>query len=310
MSWGVDVGAGVYIPLKAAYFLACKYDGREFRSTADFNTADARKALVAAGCDVRKRSPAYWESQVDRVVVRVGLPAPSYTTDQHISRREFHAEYGVGRQDGIIVPADVAVILAITGSQGKKHGYHDHWNSDGSLDYYGAGQTGSMTFARGNKAIRDHVLNGRTLYVFEDVRSGRLKCLGQFVCSGHVQRNETNGDGVERNVIVFHLVPVEQIEASARLYFAGDDIDDDGAQESLAELREKAQSRGKPGQKKSVRQSERTSVYERDRQIVKYVMTRADGVCECCSKRAPFKKGKWKTLFESAPHHKSFRWWF
>lgn len=48
-----------------------------------------------------------------------------------------------------------------------------------------------MEFVRGNKAILNHVEDGRNLFLFEYVESGHVRFVGQMVCTGYPRRNGT-----------------------------------------------------------------------------------------------------------------------
>jgi 5-methylcytosine-specific restriction enzyme A len=70
-------------------------------------------------------------------------------------RSSIHDELGGQRQYGISTPHKFNVVLLFTGLSGKEHGYHDGWRDDGVFLYSGEGQTGDMTFTRGNAEILD-----------------------------------------------------------------------------------------------------------------------------------------------------------
>ena len=66
-----------------------------------------------------------------------------------------------------------------------------------------------MDFARGNKAIRDHMTNGKSLHLFED-HGGDLTYEGQLVYDGHDWQDDVpDGSGNPRRAIVFRLVPTD-----------------------------------------------------------------------------------------------------
>lgn len=91
------------------------------------------------------------------------------------SRREdLHAPFGGQTQGGISTPASHPLIFVFTGSSGKQYGYQDGWREDDSLFLYtGEGREGDMRFASGNKAIRDHSINGKDIYLFEALGKSR-----------------------------------------------------------------------------------------------------------------------------------------
>ena len=103
-------------------------------------------------------------------------------------RRDIHAVYGGQQQGGICTPSRHSVIIVFTGSTGEQHGYVDGWTSEGVFRYFGEGQVGDMVFERGNRAIRDHLGNGKDLLLSDppagrgplpgSVRVRRLHCAG------------------------------------------------------------------------------------------------------------------------------------
>lgn len=81
-------------------------------------------------------------------------------------RRDIHEQFRGQRQGGISTPDGLGFIVLFTGESGDQYGYSDGWNDDGVYLYTGEGQIGDMQFVRGNKAVRDHVANGRELLLF------------------------------------------------------------------------------------------------------------------------------------------------
>ncbi len=120
-------------------------------------------------------------------------------------RQELHNEYGGQRQGGISTPANHPLIFLFTGDTGEMHGYNDGWQSDGSFWYYGEGQRGDMEFVRGNRAIVNHSVNKKALYLFESVGSGKVRFLGEFYCECYHENEAPDSDGKIRKAIVFEL---------------------------------------------------------------------------------------------------------
>jgi 5-methylcytosine-specific restriction protein A len=96
--------------------------------------------------------------------------------------RDIHDVYGGQRQGGISTPKTAPLIFLFMGETGDQYGYQDGPRDDGTFAYTGEGQVGDMEFVRGNRAIRDHIKNGRDL---EALRSpGNYRFLGYFACDG------------------------------------------------------------------------------------------------------------------------------
>ena len=120
-------------------------------------------------------------------------------------RRELHATYGGQQQGGISTPVNYPIIFLFAGETGEQYGYADGWSDDDVYLYTGEGQTGDMQFRAGNRAIRDHEDNGKDLHLFQYVRQGFVRYLGQMVCVGYHFRRAPDQSGNLRQVIVFEL---------------------------------------------------------------------------------------------------------
>jgi hypothetical protein len=126
------------------------------------------------------------------------IVAPGYAVDQmkppptmdfevgrvYDRQRDIHARFGGQAQGGISTPTGCPAIFLFTGESGERYGYSDDWGGDDVFLYTGEGQEGDMLFVRGNKAIRDHVSNGKDLLLFRAIRKGQgYRYLGQFICT-------------------------------------------------------------------------------------------------------------------------------
>ena len=112
----------------------------------------------------------------------IGTP---YEVGRTYSRRgDIHGKFGGQQQGGISTPNGLPFIFLFTGEMGEQYGYEDGW-SEGAFMYVGEGQRGDMEFVRGNKAIRDHAINGKELLLFEALkRKGDYRYVGRFDCAG------------------------------------------------------------------------------------------------------------------------------
>ncbi|WP_219811882.1 hypothetical protein, partial [Parasaccharibacter apium] len=87
-------------------------------------------------------------------------------------RNDIHARFGGQQQGGISTPADAPGIFIFTGHGAGHVGYQDAFEADGSFRYTGQGQLGDMRMISGNRAIRDHVQNGKDLLLFQQTKKG------------------------------------------------------------------------------------------------------------------------------------------
>ncbi|MDH6121253.1 hypothetical protein ABH930_000033 [Kitasatospora sp. GAS204A] len=162
-----------------------------------------------------------WEvlaAEAQRVVATRPGSALSVDEDWHlepgeeIRRVELHDRYGGSRQGGISPSVRSKNVLFFTdASTGEQHGYDDLWESDDHFRYTGEGQNGDQVFTKGNKAIRDHLEDGRHLRLFIGSR-GTVRYAGEWILDPSEPHSwgrakSTNG-GPERKVIHFHLIRV------------------------------------------------------------------------------------------------------
>lgn len=218
-------------------------------------------------------------------------------------RADLHGRFGGQRQGGISTPSQHPLILLFTGESGEEFGYSDGWDTNGVYRYTGEGQRGDMKFVRGNRAVRDHVVNGRDLYLFETQGKGKCQYLGQFACVTYEVARKPDHDGRMRQAIVFHLIPVSDVPAEEFLPAAPALIAEEllpTAPVSLAELRRRALASATEAAERSPREA-RGLYYKRSADVRAYVLGRANGKCEACGQPAPFNRPDCTPYLE--PHH-------
>lgn len=126
-------------------------------------------------------------------------------------KTQIHALLGGQQQGGISTPKENPVIIAFTGEAGVSHGYRDFWDDNEIFHYFGEGQSGNMRYTGGNRAIEQHVSDGKKLILFQMMGKGRpYRYLGKFVSlSSYVQPNTPDTKGDLRDAIVFRLQSAE-----------------------------------------------------------------------------------------------------
>ena len=194
---------------------------------------------------------------------------------------DIHDVYGGGRQSGISPSADHPFVFIFSGSTGESYGYEDGWQeAEQTFLYSGEGQIGDMEFTRGNRALRDHVLNGKKLLLFTALGKGQgVKFEGEFICGGYDFGTGPDRDGTARQTIRFHLTPIDAAPAADEL--------PQGLSDDLAALRERAISAAVPTPTANWRES-RVVLRVRCQIVKAYVLKRAAGVCELTGQPAPF----------------------
>jgi 5-methylcytosine-specific restriction protein A len=215
-------------------------------------------------------------------------------------RTDIHAPYKGQDQGGISTPAQFPIILLFTGEQGAQYGYHDGYQSDGTYWYTGEGQLGDMQFVRGNRAIRDHAREGKTLHLFEYVERGTVRYHGTAQCLGYHRAFALDRDKNPRQAIVFELA----VDVSAE--GVPDLVPEPVTSKVLPEIRratfEQLRREAYDATHRDMPPLERKATeYYRSQAIKEYVLRRAGGICEGCGQPAPFITLKGKPYLE--PHH-------
>ena len=103
-----------------------------------------------------------------------------FIPEQLYKRSEIHDQYGGNRQGGISPSARFPFIFIFSGKSGVQYGYKDGWDNPNIFSYTGEGQIGDMKFIKGNLALRDHVTNGKRVFLFEYERSGFVKFISEL----------------------------------------------------------------------------------------------------------------------------------
>lgn len=223
-----------------------------------------------------------------------------FEVGQSYKRTDLHGRYGGQRQSGISSPQNWPFLLLFTGKSGSHFGYTDTWQ-DGLFLYTGEGQSGEMQFKMGNKAIRDHVKDGKALHLFEQERKGYVRYKGEFALSSYEYREGQDKDQRPRKTIVFHLRPVlpekEDSEGNALVFKQGGR---EFSVDNLDAMRIKAYAAASEIPETNTRDSKRR-FYERSADVRAYVLARSRGVCEACEKTAPFVRKDGTPYLE--PHH-------
>lgn len=218
-------------------------------------------------------------------------------------RRELHEVFGGQRQGGISTPSKHPVVLLFTGEQGLQHGYEDHFHVDGTFWYTGEGQRDDMQMIKGNRAIKNHAVDGKVLHLFEYTKKGDVRYCGRAVYLDHHKETRPDTNGKPREAIVFELL-IENDEA-------GEAISPPTREETppavlwkqpFEDLRKEVFASAEGSSELPTTPAERKRiVYFRSARLKAYVIRRAKGACEGCTSPAPFKTRKNKFYLE--PHH-------
>lgn len=234
----------------------------------------------------------------------------TFVPGQTYVRQELHDRFGGQRFGGISTPTDHPMIFLFTGKAGEQYGYEDGFQDNGTFWYTGEGQVGDMEMKAGNRAIRDHAEEDKTLHLFtsEGQPTGVVEYMGEATYLDHHWTIAPDKNGDPRRAIVFELEFLAETEGepSPSIEKDVDEAPGDDWEASLEELRRRALASGRDGS--GGRDSEggggrrtTTTTYRRSQAVHAYVLRRAEGTCEGCGDPAPFTKRSGRPYLE--PHH-------
>lgn len=120
-------------------------------------------------------------------------------------------QYGGNRQGGIANCASHPYIFIFSGDAGHQHGYKDQWENDNIFSYTGEGQLNNMSFIRGNLALRDHVNNGKRVFLFIYVASGFVRFESELELLDIDFFQGSDREGKDRSAIKFFFKKVGKV---------------------------------------------------------------------------------------------------
>jgi 5-methylcytosine-specific restriction protein A len=206
------------------------------------------------------------------------------TGKEYNRRNDIHEQFGGQQQGGISTPSGHPFIFLFTGSSGDQFGYEDGWQPDNGIFLYtGEGQVGDMSFKAGNRAIRDHVQDDKTLLLFEALGKRQpVKFIGAFECAAYDLQNGPDRYSNLRKTIRFHLLPVEKDGEED-----SDIVLPQAKVVSLSVLRQQALNAVLPEDADDWKEA-KVRRRQRSDTIRRYVLARANGICELTGDPAPF----------------------
>lgn len=119
-----------------------------------------------------------------------------FIPDSTYKRSSLHDQFGGNRQGGIYPSAKSPYIFIFSGKSGAQYGYQDGWDNESVFSYTGEGQLGDMQYIRGNLALRDHLNNGKRVFLFENEGKGLVKFISEmeFHDADYFETLDLNGD--------------------------------------------------------------------------------------------------------------------
>lgn len=185
------------------------------------------------------------------------------------------------RYKGISTPGDHPLIFIFTGDSGEDYGYEDEFKEDGTFWYTGEGTTGDMSMDKGNKAIRDHRKNGKSIHLFEDTDMPWIvQYVGELSYFEYEEKQMDDENGDSRTGFRFHLRPIDDSNLTLT-----DDLSNSLSDEAVFERAKKKSSSGPIEPKQQTSAGYR---YPGSEEVRRYAVRIADGVCQGCRDDAPF----------------------
>ena len=234
------------------------------------------------------------------------VPDPSDTNKRGIPfevgsvynrQRDIHQVFGGQERGGITTPSDCPFVFLFTGESGEQFGYSDGWRPDGVFAYTGEGQQGDMTFVRGNRAIRDHMTDGRDLLLFEATKT-RETTASSVVLRLRDGRRSRLPTAMENNETQSSLNSYRlQRRSRLRAWSLMKQISKANRSRIFRSLALAAAATPKVPSKESQR-----TYYIRSAKVKAYVLKRANGHCEPCKKAAPFVRIGRHSVFGATSH--------
>lgn len=225
--------------------------------------------------------------------------SPSFQQGKEYRRADLHRQFGGQQQGGISTPKDHPIVLLFTSETGKQYGYSDGFRDDGTFWYTGEGQLGNMQMTKGNLSIRTHEERGKRLHLFEYVRSGVVRYVGEAQYLQHREEAAPDANGTPRIAFVFVLaIRGSNSGMPVNLSHAERHRNSSLWNMSIEELRDRACQSNLNGVSSETRLR---TVYERSLAVKVFVLRRANGVCEGCGEPAPFSRPDGTPYLE--PHH-------
>jgi 5-methylcytosine-specific restriction protein A len=229
---------------------------------------------------------------------RVSRGIAMFVVGKKYSRaKDIHDQYGGTRQSGISPSGSHPFIFLFTGNSGETYGYEDGWQEDdGVFLYTGQGQVGDMEFKRGNKAIQNHVADGKQLFLFRAIGKGQpVEFFGEFECASIDFSDGPDVTGNPRKTIRFNLV-----SCAAPITNEGPEGVKPIVSKPFYDLRQSAFAAVAPTETNNWRMAKQIR-RQRSSEIREYVLRRADGICELTGEKAPFSKPNGEPYLEV--HH-------
>lgn len=168
--------------------------------------------------------------------------------------------------------------------------YGDRWEEN-VLHYTGMGQVGNQSKSfRSNFHLSNSKNSDISIFLFEVFKTAEYTFQGQVeLIDKPYQEKQIDVEGEERLVWMFPLVLLDRSKPSIDLEILQNltKVKEKNARKLKLE---KLKSLVRTSNKKPSKRSTKTDQYDRNPFVKEYALRRADGFCQLCEKKAPFKR--------------------
>ncbi len=215
-----------------------------------------------------------------------------------LSNQELTDSFKVGNMGGMRRSLSLNCLILV--SDPFKALYEDQWHGE-ILYYTGMGQKGDQSFSAQNKTLRDAKQLGITVYLFEALEPKRYTFIGEVELCGEIRRTtQPDISGKLRSVLLFPL----KVCGPSDLRFTYELLENKrialaraAKKRSEADLLKRVMFvHDTPGTRTTI-----STQYDRNQDVVEYVLRAAGGRCQLCNEQAPFARPSGEPYLEV--HH-------
>ncbi|WP_342045941.1 HNH endonuclease [Bacillus sp. OTU530] len=232
-----------------------------------------------------------WFNEVRREITELQI-GKELTNDQ------LSSIFGCGTQGGMRRSHKTNTLIII--SDPFKSLYEDKWDED-ILYYTGMGKIGPQDInSDQNKTLNESNTNGVDIFLFEVFSPKKYRFMGQVeLVAVPFQEYQPDENGDLRTVWMFPVKIKGDTNTTPKKDLLAKEEKKEKEAEGLSydELLKRARYAGKKPSKRNTS----ATAYERNAYVTEFAKRRANGVCELCEQKAPFKDKKEKPYLET--HH-------
>ena len=204
------------------------------------------------------------------------------------SSYEINSVFKVSDQGGGIRASNTTntIVLTLFPDNGI---YVNKWVGN-ELHYIGSGQEGDQSLTRMNKSLFDAEDMGRSIHLFESLRSNEYLYHGKVEVLGEpYTMKQPDIKNILRNVLVFRLKVLDGKGPAPLREKDYNEMLEKRTKSILKLSAEQLENLAKNTSKENSSRIVVSTVIDRDPAVSEYVKMRANGICDLCEQEAPFK---------------------